>query len=137
MTSAYLFNIYFNDILSHISNLSPGCRVGINKINIEAYADDMVLLSQSYKSLPFLIDKISELLMIRGLILNSDQTVIMAFRKTKDILNENINFTCNENTLKIVDRFKYLGFVLTTDLSVELDMDKCNVSFNKSFGFYF
>ena len=85
----------------------------------------------------FLIDKISELLTIRGLILNSDKTVIMVFRKTKDILNENINFTCNENALKIVDSFKYLGFVLTTDLSVELDMDKCNVSFNKSFGFLF
>ena len=85
----------------------------------------------------FLIDKISELLTIRGLILNSDKTVIMAFRKTKDILNENINFTYNENTLKIVVSFKYLGFVLTTDLSVELDMGKCNVSFNKSFGFLF
>ena len=48
------------------------------------------LLSQSYKSLQFLIDKISELLTIRGLILNSDKTVIMVFSKTKDILNENI-----------------------------------------------
>ena len=85
----------------------------------------------------FLIDKISELLTISGLILNSDKTVIMIFRKTKDILNGNINFSCNENTLKIVDSFKYLGFVLTTDLSVELDMDKCNFSFNKSFGFLF
>ena len=96
VTSANLFNIYVDDILSYISNLSPGCRVGSNKINIEAYADDMVLLSQSYKSLQFLIDKISELLTIRGLILNFDKTVIMVFRKTKDILNENINFTCNE-----------------------------------------
>ena len=111
--------------------------MGINKINIQAYADDLVLLSQLYKSLQFLIDKISELLTIRGLILNSDKTVIMVFRKTKDILNENINYICNKNTLKIVDSFKYLGFVLTTDLSVELDMDKCNVSFNKTFGFLF
>ena len=124
MTSAYLFNIYVDDILSYIIILSPGCRVGINKINIQAYADDIVLLSQSYKSLQFLIDKISELLTISGLILNSDKTVILIFRKTKDILNENINFTCNENTLKIVDSFKYLGFV-------------CNFSFNKSFGFLF
>ena len=37
----------------------------------------MVLFSQSYKSLQFLI--ISELLAIRGLILNSDKTVIMFF----------------------------------------------------------
>ena len=83
VTSAYLFNIYVDDILSYISNLSPGCRVGINKINIQAYADDMVLLSQSYKSLQFLIDKISELLTIRGLILNSDKTVIIVFHKNE------------------------------------------------------
>ena len=51
VTSAYLFNIYVDDILIYINNLSPGCRTSINKINNQAYADDMVLLSQSYKSL--------------------------------------------------------------------------------------
>ena len=33
VTSAYLFNIYVDDILIYINNLSPGCRTSINKIN--------------------------------------------------------------------------------------------------------
>ena len=47
VTSAFLFNIYINDILDEISNLKVGCKIGINKINIFAYADDMILMAPS------------------------------------------------------------------------------------------
>ena len=46
------------------------------------------------------------------------------------LIQNNINSICNEKTLKIVDRFRDIGFVLAiltiyTAHSVELDMDKC------------
>ena len=45
ITSAFLFNIYINDLLDEISNLKVGCKIGINRINIIAYADDMILMA--------------------------------------------------------------------------------------------
>ena len=45
VTSALLFNIYINEILSKMKDLNIGCRMGISKVNIQAYADDLVLLS--------------------------------------------------------------------------------------------
>ena len=59
VTSAFLFNIYINDILDEISNLKVGCKIGINKINIIAYADDMILMAPPVRSLQLLINKIS------------------------------------------------------------------------------
>ena len=43
--SAYLFNTYIDSISSRFSGFSNGCILGINKVNIQAYADDIVLLS--------------------------------------------------------------------------------------------
>ena len=49
--SAFLFNIYINDILECISQIDVGCKLRISRINVMAYADDMILLSPSVKSL--------------------------------------------------------------------------------------
>ena len=53
VTSAFLFNIYINEIIEHLSHLNLGCKLGINTVNIMAYADDIILLSPSVKSLQF------------------------------------------------------------------------------------
>ena len=45
ITSAFLFNIYIDDILSSISNFKVGCFLGFKRVNIQTYADDIVLLS--------------------------------------------------------------------------------------------
>ena len=62
ITSAFLFNIYIDDILSTISNFKVGCFLGFKRVNIQAYADDVLLLSLSLSSLQFLINQMSELL---------------------------------------------------------------------------
>ena len=58
VTSAFLFNLYIDDILTTLSCCKVGCYLGINRINCQAYADDIVLLSPSVSSLQFLINKI-------------------------------------------------------------------------------
>ena len=40
--SAFLFSLYLDDILTEISAMPVGCRLGINKINVQAYADRRV-----------------------------------------------------------------------------------------------
>ena len=57
VTSAFLFTLDVDDILTTLSCCKAGCYLGINRINCQAYADDIVLLSPSVSSLQFLIKK--------------------------------------------------------------------------------
>ena len=57
VTSAFLFNIYINDLLDAISNLKVGCKIGINRFNTIAYADYINLMAPSVKSLQLLLIK--------------------------------------------------------------------------------
>ena len=41
--SAYLFVFYFDNILNEIASKPYGCRLGLAKVNVLAYADDVVL----------------------------------------------------------------------------------------------
>ena len=56
--SAYLFSFYIDKVLEKISSVGTGCFLGINKINILAYADDLVLLSPTSIGLQVLLNKI-------------------------------------------------------------------------------
>ena len=42
--SAYLFTYYIDDILKRVFSEDIGCRIGVNKFNVLAYADDIVLI---------------------------------------------------------------------------------------------
>ena len=50
---AQLFVLYFDDILTEFSNMSCGCRVrlGLAKMSVLAYADDLVLSAPSLAGL--------------------------------------------------------------------------------------
>ena len=55
--SPYLFNIYIDDMIEEILKLSVGCKLGIKKCNIIAYADDICLLAPSISALQFILNK--------------------------------------------------------------------------------
>ena len=81
VTSALLFNIYIDEILSKMKDLNIGCRMGISKVNVQAYADDLVLLSPTSSGLKKLIDYLSDLLDIHELEINTDKTKVVIFSK--------------------------------------------------------
>ena len=45
--SAFLFSLYLDDIKTEISAMPVGCRLGVNKINVQAYADDIIFFSST------------------------------------------------------------------------------------------
>ena len=55
--SAYLFVLYFDDILKEISSMSCGCRLGLARVNAQAYADDVVILSPTLTGLQLIVDR--------------------------------------------------------------------------------
>ena len=130
--SAYLFSFYIDEVLEKISRLGTGCFLGINKINILAYADDLVLLSPTSSGLQVLLNKIESFLDRLKLNVNVDKTVSMIFNRKKNL--SDISFLFNGRVLSKVLKYKYLGCILSTDLTDEEDIERSFKSFNKSFG---
>ena len=116
VTSAFLFNIHYNEIIEYLSHLNLSCILGVNTVNIMAFADDIILLSPSVKSLQFLIDKISELFDDHLLTINVNKTVNIVFRIKSPSLSRNIRLYFNGEKLNVVNKCKYLLCILTSDL---------------------
>ena len=91
VTSALLFNIYIDDILSKMKDLNIGCRMGISKVNVQAYADDLVLLSPTSSGLKKLIDYLPDLLDIHELEINTDKTKVVYL--VKKLCASNLNLS--------------------------------------------
>ena len=113
VTSAYLFNVFIDGILSNISSMNVGCRLGIKRVNVQSYADDIVLISPSVAALQLLLDKISELIDNHDLVINFNKTVAMTFSRRPGRGRREIKLFLNDNVLQVVHEFNYLGCVLT------------------------
>ena len=79
MLYAYLFCVHLDDILETIGNLGVGCKLGINYINVQAYADDIVLLAPTASGLQSLLENASFLLADSELVLITRKTRAMVF----------------------------------------------------------
>ena len=77
--SAHLFVFYFDNILNEIASMPYGCRLGLAKVNVLAYADDVVLLAPSMTALQNLVDKFVDLALLYELKINVQKTCFMIF----------------------------------------------------------
>ena len=68
------------------------------------YADDIILLSPSVKSLQFLINKISELFNDLLLTINVDKNVVIVFKRKSPFLSRNIRLYFNGEKMIVVKK---------------------------------
>ena len=61
----------------------------------------------------------------------------MIFNNKVSRINKQVKLFFKDSVLEVVTDFKYLGCFLTPNLCENLDMDRCNLSFKRSFGFLF
>ena len=118
--SAHLFNLYIDDFIDKVSELGHGCKLNGYKVNIIAYADDVVLISNSLRGLNTLYTKTSEELLTHKLFINHNKTKAMIFSSRKNNNNRSEILLCNHN-FEIVKTFKYLGHQITCNLSESED----------------
>ena len=77
LLSPYLFNIYVDGLSLHLNETSVGCHVADRCINHLSYADDMVLMAPSVRSLQRLLDVCSAFAMDNDIIYNTKKSVCM------------------------------------------------------------
>ena len=125
--------MYINDLSGSLSKLPIGCCSGENVINHLMYADDIVLLSPSAKGMQRLLDQAYAHGCEYDLLFNSQKSQLMIFDTMK--LGYDGNVILGEAPLTPTNSYKYLGHIITDNLSDEADLEdkerglyrRCNV----------
>ena len=112
--SPFLFSIYLNDLeaVMEIKGLE-GIDIGMLKLFILLYADDIVLFGNSAAELQNAIVILEEYCQKWKLTVNTSKTKVLIFRKGGRLPN-GLRFTYNGTEIEIVSKFSYLGIVFTS-----------------------
>lgn len=111
--------------------MQEGCTLGISRLNIMAYADDIVLLAHSKSSMNKIYNSFVQQLKGHNLLINKNKTKCMIISKSKNLNREYITLA-NDN-LQVVRSYKYLGHIITSNLNDADDVDLRLKSFYASF----
>ena len=119
--SPLLFNVYINNLSISLRKLPIGCCSGENVINHLRYADDIVLLSPSAKGMQRLLDNAYAYGCQYDILFNSQTSQLMIFDTMR--LGYNGNIMLGEGPLTVTNSYKYLGHIITDNLSDEADLE--------------
>ena len=120
--SPHLFNIYAEHVMRKALKHHPtGIAVGGRLVNNLRYADDIVLVAKSMQELQDLTNKVKTASEAAGLFLNVSKTKVM--KVTKSPNNESL--TVNNQNVKTVKVFNYLGALLTNTLDDSNEVRRC------------
>ena len=133
--SSLFFNIYIDSLISSISKMNIGCKLGILNSSIIAYADDIALFSPSVKSLQHLIDDVARQGVLLDLTFNLKKTKCMIFRSGKRTTTNAVvsGFRINNGPIEFVNVFRYLGDLITPDLNDDSDICRVRSKFYSEF----
>ena len=90
-----------------------GIKFGGRNINNIRYADDTVLIADSEEKLKSLIQALVQSSGEKGLNLNISKTKVMVISKESE--NPRANISVRGEVLEQVERYKYLGSIVTQD----------------------
>ena len=120
--SPFLFKFYIDSIIEDISVMREGCNLGITKVNILAYADDIVLIAGSERDMELLYSKLCQLFSSNKLNINKNKTKCLIFNTSTTKVHPTI-MKLGENELEDVNCYKYLGHLIEGTLQDTKDIE--------------
>ena len=123
-----LFSLYSEAILRSIDKLE-GAKVGGVNINSIKFADNNVLIAKSEKNIQKLLGAVQKQCKNFEMQINVQKTEVVVFSKKKQL--PRIKVSLNDEMLKQVNQFKYLGSIMTSDAKSTVDI-KCRISIAKT-----
>ena len=104
--------------------MSIGCKLGIISSNIIAYADDIVLLAPSAAALSFIIAEAYLEAINLNLSFNYSKTKVMRFDSRVKSAHRYLKnqFCIDNNQIEMVSSIKYLGYIISDDMSCKDDI---------------
>ena len=123
--SPSFFNVYMHELSERLDSIRTGCIVGSKLVNHLLYADDLVIFSPTAEGLRKLLRVCDSFAENFNLVFNSAKSVCMALTKNKFLANIPVpNMYLQGNVLSTVNRVKYLGYIITSDLSDDADIEE-------------
>ena len=119
--SPFLFKFYINSIVDDMNEMDMGCRLGLMRVNLITYADDLVILAPSKTLLDIFYSKLKDSLHHINLNLNPTKSKIVIFSKSRK--NNIDKLSLGEDNIDVVDTLKYLGFYLNEQLDDTKDVE--------------
>jgi len=115
LLSPTLFSLYINDLEEELGGgITTGNR---RRVNVLAYADDIVLLADSPTSLQLMINRLHLYCTTWNLKVNLDKSKVVVFRNGgRPAKREKWNI--NGKPIEVTNHYKYLGVLLTSTLSL-------------------
>ena len=108
--------------------------LGITRINVLAYADDIVLMAASLDEMGALYQQLWYCIKSHELIINKLKTKCMIFGNTNKAILENGSVKLENDEIEVVKTYKYLGHVIQGDMGdisgIELRLSKFYSSTN-------
>lgn len=111
--SPLLFNIFLSDFPETLLNLdcTPVRLTNANTIGCIAWADDIVLLSESNEGLQNMLSKLNEYASKNHMGINCKKTEAMIFNKTGRFVRT--VYKLGDKLIHTTNSYKYLGFLMT------------------------
>ena len=109
--SPYLFTRYITDMIHSVGDVGVGCFVGGQFINILAYADDIVVVALSWRTMQLLLSVLNAQSVMLDLSCNANKTVCMVFTlKSRNgiVSSEFPHLKIGKTFIRFLDSFKYL-----------------------------
>ncbi|XP_063895033.1 uncharacterized protein LOC135118044 [Helicoverpa armigera] len=113
-----------NDLIGELSSMHAGCHIDGVAVNNISYADDMVLLSPSIGALRNLLKVCERYAECHGLMYNVTKSECIFFGLGDKTLHEPPPICLNGSPLTRVNKFKYLGHIVTDDLKDNEDIER-------------
>ena len=122
--SPHLFKIYVDDLSIALNSLKIGCAISDVIINHLMYADDIVLISPSAAGLKVLMNICLQFGNVNDIKFNSKKSAILPFLPEDKNKFRIPPFTLNNESVPIVESFKYLGHILSCKGTDDLDIER-------------
>lgn len=128
--SPTLFNIALEEALQKVNKANGGINIG-KKINVLAFADDVVVISESLEDLIGLAQILIKETLEVGLKVNDDKTKFMHVKRFRS--NTIDQLAVNNHKFQRVDTFKYLGVTLSENSEEDVEIQSRLNAANRSY----
>ena len=129
--SPNLFSVYINDLLDELRNSKKDSDHIL--CNVFAYADDLVLVSDSENDLQRLINIVNRWCSTWRLEVNLSKTKVVHYRGCRRA-RTNFKFFWADNQIETTDGYKYLGVYLDEHLSFSIHCENIYKSAGRALG---
>ena len=126
LLSPFLYNFYVDSLSNVLNQSGLGCCVGADAVNNLSWADDLVVIAPSAHALSQMMEICDEFAKDHLIIFNTKKTKCMLINSHRTPIWRTPVVKLSGKRLDFVDEFKYLGHIISSDLSDNKDIQNQN-----------